>query len=65
MKAMKTSIAKKTEVKEETKFSKEQLLSSDYFTEEKDLVDALLGDGEYAVSEVEKKIKQYKKGEVN
>lgn len=46
------------------KFTKEQFLLSKKFANEADLVDALLDDGEYTISEVEKKIKDYRKGKV-
>lgn len=46
------------------KFSKEQLMSSERFAEEADLLGALLKDGLYLVSEVEKQIQGYKKGKV-
>lgn len=46
------------------KFSKEQLILSERFAGETDLLEALLKDGVYSVSEVEKRIQAYKKGKV-
>ncbi|MCI8363396.1 MAG: hypothetical protein HFG34_00350 [Eubacterium sp.] len=46
------------------KFSREQLMFSERFAEDADLLGALLKDGSYLVSEVEKKIQNYKKGKV-
>lgn len=49
----------------EPKFSKEVLLKSKRFRNERDIVAALLKDGvEYAVSEVEVMITDYMKGKV-
>ena len=46
-------------------FSKEQLLASERFRNERDIVDALLlPDKTYTVEQVEKMIKKYKKGTV-
>ncbi|MCI9539002.1 MAG: hypothetical protein HFG35_12190 [Eubacterium sp.] len=57
--------AEKTSKKANTpRFSKEQLISSERFAKDSDLLEALLGDGLYLVSEVEKKIRDYKKGKV-
>lgn len=57
--------AEKTSKKANTpRFSKEQMMSSDRFAKDADLLEALLGDGLYLVSEVEKKIRDYKKGKV-
>lgn len=54
----------KTE-KKEPLFSKEQLLSSKRFSDRRDIVNALLDDGErYTVNAVEKKIADYRKGKV-
>lgn len=56
---------KKKPVVEEPKFSKESLLKSKRFHNERDIVSALLKDGvEYTVSEVEDMIKNYLKGKV-
>ena len=53
----------KTEVQE--KYSKERLLNSLKFIENKDLLNALLdNEKEYTIEEVEGKIKGYLKGEV-
>lgn len=60
-----TNETQKVSETKETKFTKEQLAASEKFAEERDLVNALLEEGEYTISEVEKKIKQYRKGEVN
>lgn len=49
----------------EHSFSKEQLLSSKRFKDRRDLVEALLDDGElYTVKAVEEKIESYMKGKV-
>lgn len=39
-------------------------MSSERFAKDADLLEALLGEGSYLVSEVEKKIQNYKKGKV-
>lgn len=47
------------------RFSKEQLLSSERFRDRRDILQALLCDGElYAVKAVEEKIERYMKGKV-
>ena len=49
----------------ESKFTKEALVNSKRFRNERDIVSALLEDGvEYTVSEVEEMITEYLKGEV-
>lgn len=49
----------------ESKFSKEALLNSIRFRNERDLISALLTDSvEYTVEEVETKIMEYMKGKV-
>ena len=49
----------------EPKFTKESLMNSMRFRNERDLVSALLTDGkEYAISEVEEMIMKYMKGKV-
>lgn len=51
--------------KAENKFSKEQLISSERFRERRDILEALLTDGEwYTVKAVEEKIESYMKGKV-
>ena len=51
-------------VKEST-FTKEALVNSKRFRDERDLVSAVLKDGmEYTISDVEHKIADYKKGKV-
>ena len=56
---------KKDEAKEAIpKFTKEQLVESARFADDRDLVMALLDERTYTISEVEKKIQQYKKGKV-
>lgn len=47
-----------------TKFSKEQLLRSKKYRNEKDLINAVLPDGEYTLAEVDKAIKDFKEREV-
>lgn len=50
---------------QEPKFTKEALVNSKRFRNERDVVSALLEDGvEYAVSEVEVMITEYMKGKV-
>ncbi len=50
----------------EPKFTKESLLNAKRFRDQRDLVSALLEDGEeYTVSEVEEMITNYLKGKVN
>lgn len=52
--------------KTETKYTKEQLINSDVFLGKRDLLTALLIDGEsYTVKETEEMIKKYLKGKVN
>lgn len=47
-------------VKVESKFSKEQLISAVKFAKRRDLLEALLKDGEYyTIAEVEKKMNDY------
>lgn len=47
-------------VKAESKFSKEQLISAVKFAKRRDLLEALLKDGEYyTIAEVEKKMNSY------
>lgn len=65
------SAKKKTDIKidepekTESKFSKEQLLSSERFKNRRDIVDALLSpDRQYAYNTVEKMIDKYMKGQV-
>ena len=49
----------------ENKFSKEQLIASSRFRERRDILEALLTDGElYTVNAVEEKIERYMKGKV-
>ena len=49
----------------EPKFTKEALVNSKRFRDERDIVSALLEDGtEYAISEVEIMIAEYMKGKV-
>ncbi|MCI9542005.1 MAG: hypothetical protein HFG39_13375 [Lachnospiraceae bacterium] len=56
---------KKQDGKMELKFSKEQLLLSERFQERKDIIAALLHDGEqYTIKEAEERIEQYMKGKV-
>jgi hypothetical protein len=51
--------------KVENKFSKEQLITSKRFRNRRDLVEALLDDGQtYTVKAVEEKITSYMKGKV-
>lgn len=51
--------------KVENKFTKEQLAASERFRERRDILEALLTDGElYTVKAVEEKIESYMKGKV-
>lgn len=51
--------------KVENKFSKKQLISAKRFRDRRDLVEALLDDGQtYTVKVVEEKIERYMKGKV-
>jgi len=51
--------------KVENKFSKEQLVASKRFQERRDILEALLNNGEqYTVKTVEEKIESYMKGKV-
>ena len=51
--------------KTETKYTKEQLIKSDVFSNKRDLLTALLIDGEnYTVKETDELIKKYLKGKV-
>ena len=55
----------KKEKSTELKFTKDVLVNSKRFRNERDLVSAVLEDGvEYTISEVEDKIAKYLKGEV-
>ncbi|MCI9141608.1 MAG: hypothetical protein HFH87_03165 [Lachnospiraceae bacterium] len=57
--------APKSAERAESRFSKEQLLAAKRFRDKKDLVNALLEDGElYTMKSVEEKIEKYKKGKV-
>ena len=47
---------------EEPKFSKQQLYKSKMFSERKDLIAALLPEGEYTISEAEETINNFLKG---
>ena len=54
-----------TEVATEPKFTKEALMNSKRFRNERDILSALLEDGvEYTISKVEEMITKYLKGEV-
>lgn len=61
---MKTS---KKEIKKitEDKFTKEQIVNSKTFIENRDLLRAVLEDKSYSKKEVNEIIKNYKKGKVN
>ncbi len=49
----------------ESSFSKEQLLASKHFQDQKDVVNAILSpDGKYTVSAVKQMIEKYMKGQV-
>lgn len=51
--------------KTETKYTKEQLINSDVFSNKRDLLTALLVDGKtYTVKETDELIKKYLKGKV-
>lgn len=51
--------------KTETKYTKEQLINSDVFSNKRDLLAALLVDGNtYTVKETDELIKKYLKGKV-
>ncbi len=53
-----------SEIPERT-FSKEQLLSSERFRDRRDMLEALLADGErYPMKAVEQKMEDYRKGKV-
>jgi len=53
------------EIKENDKFSKKQLLKSNYYKDKKDLINALLNDNEYySKDEANKIIDNYLKGSV-
>lgn len=57
---------KKAETIVNSSFSKTQLVKSNRFKTESDLLNALLRDNKlYTISEVEKKILEFKKGKVN
>ena len=57
---------KAVETVNEPKFTKEAFVNSKWFMKERDLVSALLEDGEeYTISEVKNKIEKYMKGKVN
>ena len=48
---------------EELKFSKRQLYNSKLFSEKKDLIMALLPEGEYTIAEAEETINNFLKGQ--
>lgn len=51
--------------KKENDFTKEQLLASERFRERKDILNALLAEGErYTISGAEQMIENYRKGKV-
>lgn len=55
----------KKEKKAESRFSKEQLISSERYVKRRDLIDALLEDDrKYTIKEVDKKINEFMKGKV-
>ena len=57
---------KETKIVDEVKFTKEQLIVSVRFSDNSDLLNALLEDGkQYSVSEVDGKINKYMKGKVD
>nr|DAZ41857.1 MAG TPA: hypothetical protein [Caudoviricetes sp.] len=67
MAVRKTATTKAEQAVEQTepKFSKEQVLAAAKYRENRDLVDALLDDGEkYTLEQVDKMIEDYKKGMV-
>ncbi len=54
-----------TAIKEPALFHKDQLMGAKRYHEDRDLVGALLADGEkYSLEAVDKKIEEYKKGKV-
>lgn len=55
---------KKEKKVQEHKFTKEQLVSSEKFREDRDILEAVLTEDIYTVSEAEKKVSGYKKGRV-
>lgn len=56
---------KKTEAAPaEARFTREQLLSSKAFRDDRDLLDALIKDGAYTLAEARELIEKYKKGKV-
>lgn len=58
-------VKKTTEKKDEVKFSKEALLTSNRFIHKQDLVSAVLEDGKkYTIREAEDRIQTYMKGKV-
>ena len=50
--------------KTETKYTKEQLINSDVFSNKRDLLTALLDGENYTVKETDELIKKYLKGKV-
>ena len=55
-------MAKKT-VNQSPVYSKEQLLHSKQFAQQKDLLNALLAEGEYSVEQVKKTVEEFLKRE--
>jgi len=55
---------KKTETLGELKYSKAQLLMSNRFRHQRDIVDAVLEDGEYTIAEAEGMVEGFLKGKV-
>ena len=51
--------------KEEEQFTKEQIVNSNTFIDNRDLLNAILEDKSYSKREVDEIIKNYKKGKVN
>ena len=61
---MKTSNKEAKKITEE-KFTKEQIVNSKTFIENRDLLKAILEDKSYSKKEINEIIKNYKKGKVN
>jgi hypothetical protein len=61
---MKTSKKEAKKITEE-KFTKEQIVNSKTFIENRDLLKAILEDKSYSKKEINEIIKNYKKGKVN
>ena len=55
----------KETVKQESMFTKEQILASKKYTNRRDALDAILDDGVYTIEQVDSLLEKFMKGKVN